>query len=41
LEEVAEVCHIEYVAQKVRKEAEKQRLIEEKEKRKWMGYLQQ
>ena len=47
LKEAAEACHIEHTAQKARKEAEakireeaeKRRLVEEKEKKKWMKYL--
>jgi len=48
LEEAAEVCHIEYAAQKVQKEAEakareeaKKRRIVEKKKKKTLEYLQQ
>jgi len=49
LEEVVKAHHIKYTAQKVQKEVEakvrekakKQRLIEERKKKKWMEYLQQ
>ena len=42
-----EVCHVEHAAQKARREveaktkekAERQRLVEEKKKKKWLKYL--
>ena len=48
LEEATEARHVEHVAQKarkiakakVRKEAKKQKLVDEKKKRKWMEYFQ-
>ena len=49
MEEAAEVHHVECMAQKARREAEakvkeeakRQGLVEEKKKKKWLEYLQQ
>ena len=47
LKEAVEACHVEYAAQKIRREAEakarekakKQKLAEEEKKKKWLEYI--